>query len=462
MTSIGQSPRLPQGFLGFALLTALSVFASSAITVALPAVASDFDAGEATTGWVLAAFMLAFPIGSALFGRMVDSRGQRTTFRIGMSFFIGGSVFGAAAGGVQVLIFARLLQGLGCGVIPVLSIDKITEGVDAATRLRAIAAMAAVVSICSAVSSLVGGALTIGFGWRAVLVLPVAAAVVVPFVDATMNRETQQEGILDLRGAILVSGAISAGLLLLQSSSLGLSFTYSGALAVGGGLCVGMGIWNMKRRPLGFLPKALITDPDTVRPSLAAMCLLAAYLGCALLVPVMLTRSVGWSALQIGAAMVPGASLGVLATRVIPRIIGLRGARTAALVVVLSSGAGVALMTLDPSSVLLPLVGAGMASGGTMGGQVVFTEAAVRQEGDPLRGSSVGFFHLALFSGAALGAVVAGSVGQAAGLRMASAALLAFPVAAAFLGIGAVTERAPGNESVPASSAHSDPPRIHR
>jgi MFS family permease len=56
-------------------LVALTVIGSSAVAVALPALATELQLDTAGAAWVLAAFSLSFSVCTALFGRLADSVG---------------------------------------------------------------------------------------------------------------------------------------------------------------------------------------------------------------------------------------------------------------------------------------------------------------------------------------------------------------------------------------------------
>jgi len=86
---------------------------STVINVALPDIARDLDATTAGLQWVMNAYLLvlaAFVVSAA---RMGDILGRRRVFVIGMAAFAGGSVLAAMSDAEEVLVAARVVQGLG-------------------------------------------------------------------------------------------------------------------------------------------------------------------------------------------------------------------------------------------------------------------------------------------------------------------------------------------------------------
>jgi hypothetical protein len=188
-------------------------------------------------------------------------------------------------------------------------------------------------------------------------------------------------------------------------------------------------ILRVRRHPHGFLRAELLQDRTLIASSVAAMTLLAVYLGCMLAVPLILADTRAWSALQIGSAVLPAAALGIVAARAVPAMTRKRSPRITAVWPAAVSLLGVALVASAGNLVLL-VTGLGLTSVGSMGGQVIHTTAVLRDESDPLAASAVGTFQLFLFAGGALGPVLLGAVADATSLTLGISTLAALAVAA--------------------------------
>ncbi len=94
------------------------------VPLLLPAIQQEFDLSVSQLAWVFNSYGIAVAAGVLLGGWLGDVFGARTVFSIGVLFFSSGSALVAMAGGYEVLISGRIVQGFGGGVfsplIPIL------------------------------------------------------------------------------------------------------------------------------------------------------------------------------------------------------------------------------------------------------------------------------------------------------------------------------------------------------
>src|SRR5699024_6565323 len=101
-----------------------------------------------------------------VYGKLGDQIGRKPLFVTAILLFLTGSVLGALAWGIDVLIAARAVQGLGGGGLMVLSQAIIADVVPARRRGRYMGVMGAVFGVSSVLGPLLGGFFTEGPGWR--------------------------------------------------------------------------------------------------------------------------------------------------------------------------------------------------------------------------------------------------------------------------------------------------------
>src|SRR5690348_4453797 len=77
---------------------------STVINLALPAMQDDLDASTASLQWVPNAYLLTIAALVVTGGRLGDIFGRRRLFEIGLALFAAGSVVGALAGDIDVLV----------------------------------------------------------------------------------------------------------------------------------------------------------------------------------------------------------------------------------------------------------------------------------------------------------------------------------------------------------------------
>jgi len=83
----------------------------------VPAIESSFDADITSTQWVLNIYALFFAMTMVAGGRMGDMFGHRRMMIIGLSIFLFASILCFVSPGLDYLIGARALQGIGAGCV---------------------------------------------------------------------------------------------------------------------------------------------------------------------------------------------------------------------------------------------------------------------------------------------------------------------------------------------------------
>ena len=159
---------------------------STVVTLALPAIHRDLHASTDGLQWVQNAYLLTIAATVVAAGRLGDIRGRQRIFLIGMAAFAAGSVLGGAAGSEEVLIAARVVQGVGGAALLSLSLALTSHAFPGDQQARALGIWAAVSAIALAVGPLVGGVLIEAASWRWIFFInvPVAVAGIVVLLSA--------------------------------------------------------------------------------------------------------------------------------------------------------------------------------------------------------------------------------------------------------------------------------------
>lgn len=69
-------------------------------------------------GWVVTGYSLAYAVGVPLYGRISDLYGVKAVFSLGLAGFAVGGVICALATSLAVLVFGRVVQGIGGAAVP--------------------------------------------------------------------------------------------------------------------------------------------------------------------------------------------------------------------------------------------------------------------------------------------------------------------------------------------------------
>src|SRR6478609_5420596 len=167
-------------WIGFAVvLTAvvLNILDSTIVNVAAPSVARDLGLSTSALEWVAAAYTLALAVGLMTGGRLGDMLGRRRMLLIGLTGFVTASVVCAVSPTGEVLIGARVLQGLTAAVMVPQCFGLIREMFPGDRIAKPFAAMGPAIGLSTVMGPVVAGLLlqadVLGTGWRSLFLLNV-------------------------------------------------------------------------------------------------------------------------------------------------------------------------------------------------------------------------------------------------------------------------------------------------
>lgn len=203
------------GSLSF-LLVAIS---GTTISVAFPVITSTFDVSLIVAGWVLSVNQLAATAIMPLAGKAGDIFGGKRTFLISIAVFTTGSLLSAVAPNIWFLIIARFIQAVGAGsFLPIAT--AIVSDQFPNSRQQAIGLFSSIMPIGMIIGPNIGGWLVHAFGWRSIFWLNIPLGIIVFLVALFLLKPGErQEGQLDMTGAGLLTGTLTA--LLVALSEIG-------------------------------------------------------------------------------------------------------------------------------------------------------------------------------------------------------------------------------------------------
>jgi len=149
-------------------LSSVAPFATDMYVPGFPSMADSLHTDSANVQLSMTTFLIGLALGQILFGPISDSLGRRPVLLAGSAAFVVFSVVCAVAPGVEVLIAARLLQGLAGATGIVVSRAVIAdrfEGVDAARRFSA---LIMIFSVAPVVAPIIGGGILAVGTWQLV------------------------------------------------------------------------------------------------------------------------------------------------------------------------------------------------------------------------------------------------------------------------------------------------------
>ena len=136
------------------------------VTTALPSIREDLGGALDDLEWTVSAYTLTFAV-LLMFGAALGDRfGRRRLFLAGLTVFTGASAAAALAPGIDSLIAARAVQGVGAAIMMPLTLTLLTAAVPAAKRGMAFGIWGAVNGLAVASGPLIGGSLTEHISWQ--------------------------------------------------------------------------------------------------------------------------------------------------------------------------------------------------------------------------------------------------------------------------------------------------------
>ncbi|MFI7709139.1 DHA2 family efflux MFS transporter permease subunit [Nonomuraea sp. NPDC049480] len=187
------------------------------VNITLPSVRAELDASPAHLQWMLAGYTLTFALGIITGARLGDLYGYKRVFLAGIAGFTAASALCGAAPTAEVLVCARIVQGLFAAVMVPQVLSQIQLMYAPHERGGAMAAFSSLSGLAAATGPILGAALLeadwFGQGWRTVFWINVPVGILAFLTAAAVLPEARSatRPRLDLTG-VLIS---SAGLVLI-------------------------------------------------------------------------------------------------------------------------------------------------------------------------------------------------------------------------------------------------------
>jgi EmrB/QacA subfamily drug resistance transporter len=304
---------------------------ATVVNVALPDIGRDLHASTSTLQWILNGYVLTLASLILLGGSLGDRYGRRRVFVIGTGVFTIASLLCAVAPNAELLVVARLVQGVGGALLTPGSLAMVESGFRPADRARAIGAWSGLGGVAGALGPLVGGLLVGAVSWRAVFLINLPLGIFIVVMAGRHVPETRDPaaaGRLDFRGVILAAiGLAGTTYALIEAPAHGASLLVLVA-AIGGGLALIAFLLAERRSANPMMPLSMFSSRAFSAANAVTFVVFGAFSGVFFLLVAFLQISLGYSPLAAGAASLPitalmlllSAPAGALAQRIGARI----------------------------------------------------------------------------------------------------------------------------------------------
>lgn len=436
----GAMPHAPSrrwlGLVFISIAVSLIIVDSTIVNVAIPSIVDELAITSTQVQWVQEAYTLVFAALLLVFGSIADRFGWRRMMLIGVVIFALSSVAAAYAPTGDILILARLVQGVGGAMILPTTLSLINATFRGRERGIAFAVWGSTIGGMAAVGPLLGGWLTTAFSWRWAFGINVPLGIIIVIGILLTVNESRGDTRRSIDGVGALLSVITCAALvfgLIEGRALGwwiateplvigawtwpfdisiIPFAFAISLL---GL-IAFVLWGLRRERAGkstLLAFSLFSIPSFRNGNTAALVVSLGEFGIILSLPLWLQFVIGFDALQtgfillalaIGSFMASGFA-GAFSNR-IPAVTIVRVGIVAEIVGVAGLGLVIAPNTAWP--LLLPFLfiygfGVGLATAQLTG--VVLNDVPVEQSG---QGS--GTTSTARQVGSALGIAILGTI----------------------------------------------------
>ena len=317
------------------------------VNVALPALQNALHASIADVQWVVEAYAL-------MLAALLLVGGRRKVYVFGVAVFACASAWCGLARNIDMLIWARSIQGVGAALLVPGSLALITASFPEETRGQAIGTWSGFSAITTAIGPVIGGWLIEYATWRWVffLNLPLALAVILLSAKVPESRNEKASHHLDWPGALLATlglGGVTYALIEWPARARHGEHLIAAVACLGVAALVGfVAVEHWSRAPMVSL--TLFRSRNFTGANLLTLFLYASLGGLLFFFPMDLIQIQHYTATEAGAAFLPFIAIMFGLSRWAGGLVARYGPRLPLTIGPLVAACGIALFAITPQN----------------------------------------------------------------------------------------------------------------
>ena len=288
--------------------------------IALPTIARELATTEAATVWVVNSYQLAVTVCLLPVASLGETLGLKRIYGFGLALFTAASLACALSPTLDVLVAARVLQGVGGACMAALG-GALVRGIYPRQMLgKGFALVALAVAISAALGPTLAALILSVATWPWLFLVNVPVGLIaVPLFLAVAPPDQKRPRPFDLMGTLL--SALALGLVVTGVDGLGGSGrgVALGQLAAGLG-CGGLLVWQQSRRTVPLLPLDLLRIPLFALSVATSICSYAAQILAYVSLPFLFQTVMHRSAVATGLLVTPWPLLVAVAAPIAGRL----------------------------------------------------------------------------------------------------------------------------------------------
>jgi EmrB/QacA subfamily drug resistance transporter len=297
--------------------------------VALPDIGAAFSAGQTAVDLIAVGYSLGLAASVLYLGAVGDRYGRKSLLLLGMALTIPISVFAAFAPSAEALFAARVLGGVAAGMAYPTTLALITALWSGAARTKSIALWSALGGGVSALGPLLAGALLEGFEWGSVFIISAPLAAIALFlawrlIPAHVNETTDPVDHLGGILSIVLVGTLVLAINLAPEPGKGTTAVVLGIVALA---AAGAFVLRQRRVSSPLYDLEIAVRPTFWVAALAGIIVFGSLMGAMFIGQQFVQNVLGYSTLEAGLAILPGAFGMVLVAPRSARLVESHGSR---------------------------------------------------------------------------------------------------------------------------------------
>jgi len=212
------------------VIIATSLLAISIYIPSMPAIAMDLGTNMGNVQLTMTLYLIGFAFSQLFYGPLSDRYGRRPALLSALSIFFLSSIGCTLAPTIEFLIVARMFQAFGACAGVVLTRAIVRDVYNRTDSARVMAYLGMAMGLAPALAPVLGGQLTVFFGWRANFAFMAIACLIAFIATWARLRETHNER---SKAATGLYGILNGYLRLLRSP-IYLSYSFNAAFLTAG------------------------------------------------------------------------------------------------------------------------------------------------------------------------------------------------------------------------------------
>ncbi|MBU5467084.1 DHA2 family efflux MFS transporter permease subunit [Virgibacillus sp. MSJ-26] len=308
----------------------ISILNQTLMITAIPPIMKEMGVSANTGQWLTTIFMLVNGIMIPITAFLIERYTTRQLFTTAMSVFTLGTLFSAIAIDFNTLIIGRIIQSIGAGIMMPLMQSVFLLMFPVRKRGMAMGLVGLVISFAPAIGPTISGWIITTFSWRAVfyIILPIGILEVLIGLKVMRNVTTLTYPKLDILSIILSSfgfGGLLYGFTSAGNNGWGSMITIISLVI--GVLALTLFILRQLRLKVPMLEFRVFKNPIFTLSVILPMIAFLGLIGTETLVPLYMQNMRGFSAMESGIAILPGALINGMMSPITGKIFDRYGAK---------------------------------------------------------------------------------------------------------------------------------------